>query len=500
MNSTNLQPIIQEPFSDEIELFRRKDMNNLIGTCPADKLKAGMLFIPSGMPSFSQVGMYETHIRDVEIGTTTKPFKIKKVQYTFKGRVNTNDGCVMYCPECGCRLVNNGTADIHLDHLPMNGGYSEVVVTRQRMICSDEKCGYCWTEPIDFKDPDHRITTALENTVCDLLRLGITLKNISILTGLHKNTVKDIDKRRLQELYTVDGKELKKPKETCEYLGIDEFLLHKGHKYATIIIDLKTGHVLHLDYGKKKKSVYDFIDWVGMDWMKNVKAIACDMNSDYEEAFRERCSWIEVVYDHFHIVKNFNEKVLAEIRKDEQQRLKDEGDTEAAKSLKGSKYVLMTNEETRKQKEKDAKTGKVISRGNNLFGKPEVKQKSGIQKEYERLIQENKLFFTADLVKEQLSKAYSTNSERGMKIHINRIIRICEATENKHFMWFAKLLKDHYEGIITHARLHISTGKVEGTNQMIKTLRRTGYGYPDDEYFFLKIMDSSRKYSDTAKM
>ena len=34
---------------------------------------------------------------------------------------------------------------------------------------------------------------------------------------------------------------------------------------------------------------------------------------------------------------------------------------------------------------------------------------------------------------------------------------------------------------------------IEGINNMIKTIRRTGYGYPDDDYFFLKIMDQSRK-------
>jgi hypothetical protein len=27
----------------------------------------------------------------------------------------------------------------------------------------------------------------------------------------------------------------------------------------------------------------------------------------------------------------------------------------------------------------------------------------------------------------------------------------------------------------------------------IKTLRRQGYGYPDDDYFFLKLFDASRK-------
>ena len=495
MNSNVSQPIVQEPSIHEIEQSIRNDARNLIDTCPPDKLQSGFLIIPSAMPSFTQTEMCEPYIREVEAGTTTKPFKMKKTQYTFKGKLHSNDGCALYCPVCGERLVNNGTTDIRLDHIPINSGYSDIVVTRQRMICSNKRCSYNWTEPVDFKDHDHRITVALENMVCDLLRMGMKLKDISILTGLHKNTVKEIDKRRLQDLYTVDGKELKKPKETCEYLGIDEFLLHKGYKYATIIIDLKTGHVLYLDYGKKKQSVYDFIEWVGMDWMESVKAVACDMNSDYEEAFREKCSWIDTVYDHFHVVKNFNDKVISEVRKDEQKRLIEEGNPEAAKALKGSKYILMTTEKTRKQKEKDAKEGRVISRENNLFGKPEVKQKAGIKEEYLRLIKENELLFTADLVKEQLDKAYTTKSERGMKIHINRIIRICKATENKHFLWFAKLLEDHYDGIITHARLQISTGKVEGTNQMIKTLRRTGYGYPDDEYFFLKIIDSSRRFS-----
>ena len=36
-------------------------------------------------------------------------------------------------------------------------------------------------------------------------------------------------------------------------------------------------------------------------------------------------------------------------------------------------------------------------------------------------------------------------------------------------------------------------GKIEGLNNKIKTLRRQGYGYPDDEYFFLKIFDISRR-------
>lgn len=58
------------------------------------------------------------------------------------------------------------------------------------------------------------------------------MKEISIIVGLSKNSVKGIDKKRLWELYTVNGKgkQLKKPTEYSKYLGIDEFLLHKGHR------------------------------------------------------------------------------------------------------------------------------------------------------------------------------------------------------------------------------------------------------------------------------
>ncbi|MBP5407310.1 transposase [bacterium] len=43
-----------------------------------------------------------------------------------------------------------------------------------------------------------------------------------------------------------------------------------------------------------------------------------------------------------------------------------------------------------------------------------------------------------------------------------------------------------------HAVYNISNGKMEGINQKIKTLRRHAYGYNDDDYFFLKLIDVSR--------
>ena len=314
------------------------------------------------------------------------------------------------------------------------------------------------------------------------------------LTGLGKNVVKEIDKERLQGMYTTDnGKKLIKPEKQARFLGIDEFKLHNGHRYATHIIDLETGHVLWIQNGKKKQVVYDFIEHVGMTWMDGVEAVACDMNSDFEEAFEEKCPWIQPVFDYFHIVKNFNDKVVSEVRKDEQRRLYEEGNIEAARALKKTRYILMSNRSTLQKKDEDAASERVIHKGSPLFKTEDIKRKTGYEAKYDALIQENRLLFTLDLVKEKLSAAYALTNEPKMAEAIIDIIDICEATGNKHLLWFGKLLDTHFEGIIAHATYKISSGKIEGINQKIKTLRRHGYGYPDDEYFFLKIMDMSRK-------
>ena len=78
------------------------------------------------------------------------------------------------------------------------------------------------------------------------------------------------------------------------------------------------------------------------------------MNSNYAEAFKERCPHLDLVYDHFHIVKNFNDKVISRIRIDEYKRLLAEGLDKAAKKLKKVKYILMSSKETLIEKDIEA--------------------------------------------------------------------------------------------------------------------------------------------------
>ena len=394
---------------------------------------------------------------------------------------------------CGRRMHINTHPDIYIRHLSIGDNLSCLLFPHNQLRCPG--CGATKSQQISFKADGHLITEALHQYICDLLEAGTyTNKQIAELTGVGENTVKDIDKKRLQSIYTTDGgSKLIKPERKARFLGIDEFKLHNGRRYATHIIDLETGHVLWIQNGKKKQIVYDFIDHVGMEWMSSVEAVACDMNSDFQEAFEEKCEWIQPVFDYFHIVKNFNDKVISEVRKDEQRRLYEEGNVEAARALKKTRYILMSNRSTLQKKDDEASANRVAHKGSSLFKTEDIKRKGGNEAKYDSLLNENKLLFTLDLVKEKMSLAYSMTDEAKMAEAIIDIMDICKATGNKHLLWFYNLLDHHFEGIIAHATYKISAGKIEGINQKIKTLRRHGYGYPDDEYFFLKIMDMSRK-------
>ena len=69
----------------------------------------------------------------------------------------------------------------------------------------------------------------------------------------------------------------------------------------------------------------------------------------------------------FHIRKNFNDKVVAEVRKDEQRRLYAEGRKEEAKMLKNTKYILTSNRQTLRKKDDKAKENRKANIEGEIF-------------------------------------------------------------------------------------------------------------------------------------
>ncbi len=55
---------------------------------------------------------------------------------------------------------------------------------------------------------------------------------------------------------------------------------------------------------------------------------------------------------------------------------------------------------------------------------------------------------------------------------------------------FINTLRKHKDGILAFYDERISSGKVEGVNNRIKTLNKVAYGYRDREFFELKVKAS----------
>lgn len=441
------------------------------------------IIIPSCLKGFHNFNTYKTTDKN------GKPL------YVFEGLIKiTNKDYI--CPHCGSVMEINDSYTIRIKHLPIGSTLTVIEIPHVQFLC--KSCNRTHMQDIQFKENEHFITKPLKNYICELLEINsLTMTFISSITGVCKNIIKEIDLTRLKEKYT-ENKKLIKPEHQAYYLGIDEFSLHKNHTYATHIIDLERGDILWIEQTKKKQVVYDFIDHVGLEWMKNVKAVACDMNSDFSEAFLEKCPHLKIVYDHFHIVKNFNEKVITPVRIDIVNDLKSQGKFEEARKFKGQKYLLCMSKSTREKREKEAHEDKVIKKSSEIFNTPEIKRTRECVRDYNILLMtKNKLLIIIDMIKDHLELAFSADTTTEMKQEIDLIIKKCKCSDNKHLLWFARLLDNHYDGIVTHAEHKISTGKIEGINNKIKVLRRLGYGYPDDEYFFLKLLDLSRTNNNT---
>ncbi len=456
----------------------------------------GFLHLPAELDGFVNTGVDEGKIMDC-LG------KVEGQVLVFSG-YQTITPEERICPVCGKPMAVHSRHEVRLMDVPRGGKQSILQVTVTKFRCPH--CGKMKTQELPYRSEHGRLTRELEAYLVSVLALEErSISSIAAETGVCRNTIRDIDLKRLEDLYTevnAEGKRvLKKPGHYSRILMIDEILLHKGPKFSTHIIDGETGEMLWAQVGKKKQVVYDFMEHAGEDFMQHVEAVACDMNSDFQEAFQDKYPHITVVFDHFHIIKHFNEDVLDNLRKDIVKQLIAEGKLEEAACFKRTKYLLMMNESTREKRDREAEAGRKTGTDSDTFGCHSSPVRGKSEERYRELINSNRPLFVADLIKEKLAEAYgehrtddgrivpNVTSEEEMLLRIQDIVALCLETGIEHFRKFANMILSHIEGIVSYAAFRISSGKMEGINNRAKALRRISYGISDDHYFFLKLID-----------
>ena len=105
-------------------------------------------------------------------------------------------------------------------------------------------------------------------------------------------------------------------------LAVDEFAIHKGHSYATCVMDLEQGDILWVGKGRAMKNFEKFFEDVPSDSLSAVIAVAMDMNASYNKLVTKHLPKARIVYDWFHMQSQFGRDVLGVVRLDEARRHK----------------------------------------------------------------------------------------------------------------------------------------------------------------------------------
>ena len=318
-------------------------------------------------------------------------------------------------------------------------------------------CHHCdarVTEHICWLDRRSRVTHRVRVWVEALAQL-IPIKHVSQLTGLHWHTIKAIDLQRLAHLhgqFAAGG---------VRRLVMDEFALHKGHRYATVVLDAQRMRVLWVGEGNSRAAIRPFFEALGAEGCARIEAVAMDMNTAMDLEVRAQCPSAEVVYDLFHVVARFGREVVDRVRVDQANALRD--DSKARQVIKRSRWLLLRNRD-------------------NLEDDRAIK--------LDELLAANAPLSTVYLLKTELKEIWFAPSVREGARRWKRWMRLALESEIAPVIKFAKRLRKYVRGIIASAIYPMHSSVLEGVNNRIKVIKRMAYGFRDSAYFFLKIKDA----------
>ena len=319
----------------------------------------------------------------------------------------------------------------------------------RRMDC--HHCGARVVEHIAWLDRRSRITHRLRGWVEALAQL-LPIAHVAQLTGLHWHTIKSIDHQRLERLHG----EFKA--EGSRRLVMDEFALHKGHRYATVVMDAQCMRVLWVGEGNSREAIRPFFELLGEEGCRQIEAVAMDMNTAFDLEVRKHCPNAEVVYDLFHVVARFGRDVVDRVRIDQANALREQ--PAARKVIKRSRWLLLRN------------------RGN-------IQEEQAVK--LDELLAANAPLATVYLLKTELKEVWFAPSVREGAQRWKRWYRLAIDSKLAPAILFAKRLRKYLRGILASALYPMNSSILEGVNNRIKVIKRMAYGFRDSAYFFLKI-------------
>ncbi|HEX7977052.1 MAG TPA: ISL3 family transposase [Gemmatimonadaceae bacterium] len=364
------------------------------------------------------------------------------------------------CSRCG-----QATTAVHdvsvrrVRELPILEAETWLLVPLARVSCP--RCGPT-VERLAWLDRYARMTTRFAASVARLAQV-LPIQHVAAWFGLSWDTVQAIDQAamtaRLGPITTTALAGVRR-------IVIDEFALHKGRQYATVVAQPETREVLWVGRGRAREDLRVFFDLLGPAGCAALEVAVMDMNGAYEVETRAQCPQAAIVYDLFHVVAKYGREVLDRVRLEETNRIARVGPPNDARTraarrvLKGTRWLLLRD-------------GAQLVRPERL--------------RLREVLAMNHRLYVVYVLKDALKALWRYRAPAAAIRAWGAWYSWAVRSRIPVLVTFARKLKAYWPGILAHCRFPLHTGVLEGMNNKIKVLKRMAYGFRNDAYFFLKI-------------
>jgi transposase len=367
------------------------------------------------------------------------------------------------CPSCGNRAQVKERPVVTYIDLPVYGFPMRLTWKKHRMKCVNDHCPKrTWVLR------DHRIaakdcllTTRAAKWATRQVGYGRTVKEVASELGCDWHTVNDAVTTYGSALLAADRQRVVH----TSALGLDEtnFVRLSGQhtSYATTVCDVEHHRVIDIVPTRRFEVVAGFLDQQPAQWKAGISVGTLDMSDAYAAVYSVVLPRATQVVDPFHVVKLANLALDTVRRRVQVQQLGHRGRRDDP--LYRARRLLLRGEE----RLNDAAT----SRLRHLLDLGDPTAEVAI----------------AYRVKERVREFYRTYDPHDAEALLEDLMQRCLLrTMPPEIQKFGRTLKKWFDKIVNFHLTRLSNGPTESINNLIKRIKRIGFGFRNFENYRIR--------------
>lgn len=383
----------------------------------------------------------------------TAPWEVQRVEMDVHGLsvdvfLTHASGSQFACPKCGrsCTVYDH-LGERRWRHLDSCHFRTVLHAKPPRVDCPDDGVHQV---DLPWAEAGARFTSMFESLAIEVL-LATDVKNAASILNVTWDEAWHIMERAV-----IRGRRAK-TMAPPQLMGVDEKSYAKGHKYVTVVYDLRRATVEYLGQGRDFASLGAYFKAFEPSALAGIDGIALDMC----QAFINACQHFvpqaasKIVFDRFHIMKKMLEAV-DQVRKREHRELMHQGDNTLARS----KYLWLYSRENMPDK--------LVER---------FAQLKGSQLRTAR----------AWAIKESLRELWGYVSEAWARKFWKRWHFWATHSKLTEVAKVAKLISSHLDNVLSYFHHRITNATAEGLNSKIATVQKRAYGFRNIDHFKIAV-------------